>query len=81
MKLYEVKKLTLKELQNIYCNYLTTQNLSLNTIKTSCNDAFYLYKKDNTIDFGELLMSPNFEEIAYDHLNLTLNKYSNGNIN
>ena len=76
----EIKKLTLQEIQNMYCDYLKKQNLSKNTIQTSCTDAFYLYRNDNTIDFWELLKSPNFEELAYEHLYLTLNKYSHGNI-
>lgn len=76
----EIKKLTLQEIQDMYCDYLKKQNLSKNTIQTSCTDAFYLYRNDNTIDFWELLKSPNFEELAYEHLYLTLNKYSHGNI-
>lgn len=76
----EIKKLTLQEIQDMYCDYLKKQNLSKNTIQTSCTDAFYLYRNDNTIDFCELLKSPNFEELAYEHLYLTLNKYSHGNI-
>ena len=76
----EIKKLTLQEIQDMYCDYLKKQNLSKNTIQTSCTDAFYLYRNDNTIDIWELLKSPNFEELAYEHLYLTLNKYSHGNI-
>lgn len=75
-----IKKLSLSEIQDIYCNYLKTQNLSPNTIQTSRNDAFYLYKNDNTMDFWELLESSNFEELAYKHLYLALNKYSKGKV-
>ena len=76
----EMKKLTLQEIQNVYCDYLRKQNLSKSTIQTCCTDAFYLYRNDNTIDFWELLKSPNFEELAYKHLYLTLSKYSHGKI-
>lgn len=76
----EMKKLTLQEIQDKYCDYLKKQNLSKSTIQTSCTDAFYLYRNDKTIDFWELLKSPNFEELAYQHLYLTLSKYSHGKI-
>lgn len=76
----EMKKLTLQEIQDMYCDYLKKQNLSKSTIQTCCTDAFYLYRNDNTIDFWELLKSPNFEELAYKHLYLTLSKYSHGKI-
>lgn len=76
----EMKKLTLQEIQEMYIEYLKKQNLSKSTVKTSCTDAFYLYRKDKTIDFWELLKSPNFEELAYNHLKLTLSRYSHGKI-
>lgn len=80
MMIDEMKKLTLQEIQEMYIEYLKKQNLSKSTIQTSCTDAFYLYRKDKTIDFWELLKSPNFEELAYNHLKLTLNKHSHGKI-
>lgn len=80
MTIDEMKKLTLQEIQDMYCQYLKKQNLSQNTIKTSCTDAFYLYRKDKTIDFWELLKSPDFEDLAYKHLYLALSKHSHGDI-
>ena len=80
MVIDEMKKLTLQEIQEMYIEYLKKQNLSKSTVKTSCTDAFYLYRKDKTIDFWELLKSPNFEELAYNHLKLTLSRYSHGKI-
>ena len=47
----DIKKLTLQEIKELYCDYLLSQNLSKNTIHTCCTDAFYLYRNDNTIDF------------------------------
>ena len=76
----DIKKLTLQEIKDMYYTYLLNQKLSKNTIQTCCTDAFYLYRNDNTIDFWELLKSPNFEELAYKHLYLTLSKYSHGKI-
>lgn len=75
-----IKELPLEEIQDIYCCYLKTQNLSLSKIRTSCYDAFYLHKYDNTIDFWYLLESPNFEKLAYEHLYSTLSIYSKGNV-
>lgn len=80
MVIDEMKKLTLQEIQEMYIEYLKKQNLSKSTVKTSCTDVFYLYRKDKTIDFWELLKSPNFEELAYNHLKLTLSRYSHGKI-
>lgn len=76
----EIKKLSLPEIQDIYCSYLKTKNLSSNTIQTARSDAFYLYRNDKTVDFWDLLTSHNFEELAYEHLCITLSKYSHGNV-
>lgn len=76
----KIENLDLKEIQDIYCEYLQTQNLSPNTIRTSRNDAFYLYKNDDTIDFWNLLKSDDFENLAYNHLYSTLDKNSKGNV-
>lgn len=76
----EIKKLPLKEIQDRYCSYLKELGLKKNTIQTARNDAFYLYKNDNTIDFWELIESSSFENLAYEHLQLTLSKYSKGKV-
>ena len=76
----DIEKLTLQEIKDRYCDYLKSQGLSKSTIHTCCTDAFYLYRKDNTIDFWQLLKSPNFEKLAHEHLYSTLSKYSHGQI-
>lgn len=81
MDINVLKKLPYKDLQRCYAAYLESLNLSKSTITTSKNDAFYLLKNDNSIDFWSLLLDPDFEEIAKRHLRTILSRKSSGNVN
>lgn len=80
MFIIELKSLKLAELKQEYSNWLNTQNLSPNTIKTSKMDAFYVLKHNPNFNFWRMIESENFEEIAKSVLEDTLTKYSKGNV-
>ena len=80
MTINELRQLEYSEIQRLYSEYLQEQGLSQNTIQTSRNDAFYLFKNDSSLDFWALLYDPEFESIAKEHLKTTLMVRSRGNI-
>lgn len=61
-----------RELQQNFALFLKAQGETTSTIETAKSDAFYLVRHNDTIDFMELLRSPDFEKLAYEHLQKTL---------
>lgn len=80
MNIEWLKQLSFYELQNAYEVYLSKQDLQRSTIATSKNDAFYLVRHNNSVDFWALLLSADFEQEAKRLLFETLSKRSKGNV-
>lgn len=81
MNIKVLKELSITEIRKMYWEYLEAQNLSPNTIQTSCTDAFYLMRNNGSLNFWEMLDNPNYEKIAFKQLKLTLMRNSRGNVN
>ena len=74
------KTMDFDEVRVQYKNYLTTHNLSNNTISTACTDTFYLWRKVDKDTFWRVLESDNFETDARVALLDALRDNSKGNI-
>ncbi|MEG0979358.1 MAG: hypothetical protein RR911_02075 [Oscillospiraceae bacterium] len=72
--------MSINEIRNAYKMYLQNQNLSVNTVNTSCTDTFYLWRKDSPELFWKTVLSFDFETEAKETLTKTLNENSNGNV-
>lgn len=80
MRIDKLREMDLPQIKEGYGSFLCEQNMRENTIATSKNDAFYLLKNDDSINFWDLLLSVDFENEAREHLIKTLKKRSKGNV-
>lgn len=75
-----VKSMSIDEIRNAYKMYLKNQNLSENTVNTSCTDTFYLWRKGSPELFWKTILSSDFETEARETLEKTLKENSKGNV-
>ena len=75
----EVKKRTLEDIRVSYMEYLDGQNLSKNTIMTSSNVAFFIWRKKGVDSFWNVIFSDNFEVLGIETLLDLLRQQSRGN--
>lgn len=68
MTLIELKSLTLDELREAYRSYLSTADLSKNTIQTSTSDAFYIWRKSDKSRFWGIIEASDFDHLAHSAL-------------
>ena len=61
MNIYTAKDMSLDQIRSEYRKYLQQKGLSKNTINTSVNDAFYLWKNAGVDVFWNNILSENFE--------------------
>ena len=61
MNIYTAKDMSLDQILSEYRKYLQQKGLSKNTINTSVNDAFYLWKNAGVDVFWNNILSENFE--------------------
>jgi len=80
MTIDEVRQLGVSEIRNRFAAYLYSHGLAKNTVNTSCTDAFYLLRNNETLDFWLLLYEENFETVTKNHLDSALHRCSSGNI-
>lgn len=74
------KSMSIDEIRNVYKVFLQNQNLSANTVNTSCTDTFYLWRKGSPELFWNTILSSDFETEARETLEKTLKENSNGNV-
>lgn len=80
MTINEAKQLGESEIRRRFATHLRSQGLAESTVNTSCTDAFYLLRNDQSLDFWALLLAVNFEELARMRLDATLHQFSVGKI-
>lgn len=80
MEINEYKKLTYDDLQELYKNFLNTQNYSENTVNTAYSDAFYLWRNGSKDLFWNTLTARDFEKRAKVVLKQILTEHSKGNV-
>lgn len=78
--MHEIMTNSFDEVRAAYVAYLNTQGLSKNTINTSKNDAFYLWKKQGKETFWSVVYSEDFENLGKDTLLKVLRQYSRGDV-
>ena len=78
MNIDEAKRLSYSELRNAYRTYLQSCDLSPNTIQTSFNDGFYLWRKSGEEVFWAAVGSTDFEHTAKTALLAALIENSSG---
>ena len=64
MNIDKFRALNLEELRELYRRYLESCNLRKNTIQTSSNDTFYLWRNSSKEIFWDAVTSDNFEQEA-----------------
>lgn len=80
MDINKYKKLSYKELREVYKNFLEKQNYSENTINTAYSDTFYLWRNGSKDLFWNTLTAKDFEKEARISLERTLTEHSKGNV-
>ena len=80
MDINKYKKLSYKELKEVYKSFLEKQNYSENTINTAYSDTFYLWRNGSKDLFWNTLTSKDFEKEARISLERTLTEHSKGNV-
>lgn len=79
MNVDKFRAFNLEELREFYRRYLESCNLQKNTIQTSSNDTFYLWRNSSKEIFWDAVASDNFEQEAREKLIEALRVNSKGN--
>ena len=79
MIIEDITNWSLEDIRLIYKKYLNGENLSRNTVATSCTDAFYIWRKQGADAFWSLVFSDSFETLGKETLLLLLSQQSSGN--
>ena len=78
MNVDKFRAFNLEELREFYRRYLESCNLQKNTIQTSSNDTFYLWRNSSKEIFWDAVTSDNFEQEAREKLIEALRVNSKG---
>ena len=79
MDLKTAKGLSFENLRTAYREYLLSQGLGINTVRTACSDTFYLWRKIGADEFWAAVISVEFETDARMALIEALKKNTTGN--
>ena len=79
MNVIKARTFSLEEMRDVYRSYLQSCNLGKNTIQTSSNDTFYLWRNVGQATFWDAVFADDFEDSARNALLNALKENSKGN--